>query len=203
MIDMSRKEDNKSDYIVYLDRILDNTSIMYADGEHSNEDYSAHNYNVYRYKLLEQIEKYSEDYIDKLSKESFLLFLHKWTPIVGSIIGMFFAYNLDLSKVSKIILACVLLAFNDVNLLINEFWCGILADRLDKVESYQYYLKHKNTFIDKSGREDEFILPIEDIDNRDMSLNQVIGIKETIDEYKKNYGDDIMELSLSYKKSSK
>ena len=65
------------------------------------------------------------------------------------------------------------------------------------------YLKHKNTFIDKSGKEDEFILPIEDIDNHDMSLNQVIGIKETIDEYKKNYGDDIMELSLSYKKSSK
>ena len=32
MIDMSRKEDNKSDYIVYLDRILDNTSIMYNLG---------------------------------------------------------------------------------------------------------------------------------------------------------------------------
>ena len=203
MIDMSSKKDNKSDYIIYLDRILDTTSVMYADGTTKSEDYSKHNYNVYRHKLMNQVDMYSEKYISKLSKESFLLFLHKWSPIVASVIGMYFAYNCDISNVSKIVIGCILLAINGVNLLANELWCGILADKLDKVYAYQFYNKNSNTFINKDNMDFNFILPIEDIDNHDLTLNQLIEIKNTIENYKKEYEEDLEGISLSYKKSSK
>lgn len=200
MVDMTINKSDKSNYIIDITNMGSYINIKYADGKEENDELmSEHNYNVYRRRMINQIKEYSNKYMNKLSWESFKIFLHRYVPIVLSLIGLYFGYNFDIHIIFKILLTIVLLVINGLNLLVNEIWTIVMSEDLDKVEAYMYYEKNIKNFM-KDEINDEYLLPIEDIDKCNLTYNMVVEIGKTVEKFRTDHPDDDVELSLNYKK---
>ena len=202
MLDMTSKIEDKSSFITDIDHINDSIVVNYADGSVSqDEPYILHNYNVYRRRMEQQVYDYAEKHLDKLGIESFKLFLHRYIPIVGSLIGLYYLYNIDISVIMKILITILVLLGNGLNYIINEIWTIVLSYDFDQTEAYLEYVHNIDKYVIRKIDEDSYILPIEDIGKHNLSLNQVKEIGETISSYRQKFGEDIEEIKLTYHKN--
>lgn len=192
MIDLSNGKDES--FIVDFDIADDLIYILFADGREEACCYSEHNVNLYRYRMIEQVKKYSDSYLNYIAKESFMTYCKRVILIAFSIVSIYFAYNIDNELFMKIMSTLIVLIMNFGYYLFSEIKLDILSDEYIELESLIYYVKNLNCF----NNDDKFLLPIEDVYKYNLTINDLDNIKKEIEDMKNNYGDDVIELSLSY-----
>lgn len=192
MIDLSKGKDEK--YIIDFNIIDDIIHVFYVDGREEECVYSEHNVNLYRYRMIEQVKKYSDSYLNYIAMESFMTYCKRVILIAFSIVSLYFSYNIDNELFIKIMSTLIVLIMNFAYYLHSETKLDILFDDFIEVESLIYYVNNLNDYIIDC----KFVLPIEDIYKHNLTVNDLENIKKEINDMKSNYGDDVMELSLSY-----
>ena len=192
MIDLSNGKDES--FIVDFDIADDLIYILFADGREEACCYSEHNVNLYRYRMIEQVKKYSDSYLNYIAKESFMTYCKRVILIFFSIVSIYFAYNIDNELFMKIMSTLIVLIMNFGYYLFSETKLDILSDEYIELESLIYYVKNLNCF----NNDDKFLLPIEDVYKYNLTINDLDNIKKEIEDMKNNFGDDVIELSLSY-----
>ena len=100
-----------------------------------------------------------------------------------------------------LVLALLILFSEVIYYLYNEVYLTVLADDLSEIEATDYYLKNINSFkyYDTLDGEIGYILPIEDIDKYDLTLNQLEQIDSLVKQFREE-GVENRDIFLTYKK---
>lgn len=201
MMDFAKSVEESKNFIVDIVVDDDKMTIKYADGHEETEKLSRHNLNVYRLNMERQASNNMNYAYDTLAKDSFMIYAKRIMAIVGGIVAGIVIYNIDVHLIMKIILALLILFSEVIYYLYNEVYLTVLADDLSEIEATDYYLKNINSFkyYDTLDGEIGYILPIEDIDKYDLTLNQLEQIDSLVKQFRED-GVENRDIFLTYKK---
>ena len=175
-----------------------------ADGTSTEEPFTAHNLGVYRMKMVQEAKEKIEPFMDNLAKDSFFVFVKRYSAIIGGIVGLYFLYNFDIHIIMKIILTILAVLGEVAYYLYNELYLMVLSSDLDEVTAVEYYLKNFNVFnfFDNENYTDGFVVPPEDIGKYHLTKNMLEQLAVAIEDAKK-LGSDPKDMRLVYNKVEK
>lgn len=201
MLDMAIDDKNKKYFITDIDVKDDILIITRADGNISEEPYTAHNLGCYRMKMIRYAKENINDYMTDLGKDSFKTLAKRYSTIIGGIIGLFFLYNFDVHIVMKIILTILILLGEVGYYLYNRLYLNVVAIELLECMATEYYIDNLDIFsyYDKDNYTDAFIIPPEDIGKYHLTKDMLEQLADGIKRARDN-GIELEHLKLVYKK---
>ena len=188
MLDLTFSDADKKDFITDLTQDENSINITYADN-HTAKDTSnsIHNMNFYRGKMLEQYIEHGPYYELKLGEAVAFNQLKKLLSVIIDAAAIYFNVTLNPNILLKIIVTILLIAGEIAYMFWNKIGDVIYDEQARELLSLNYYYDNKSTFEYYSKEQEEFIhlVPIEQLTREKITKEDLIKIKEVIDEYKK------------------
>lgn len=200
MINMTLDEKDEEFFITDVNFLDDDIEVTYADGHKINVGFcNDHMREFYRLKLEKQARDFVAPFLEQAGKDSLVLYIKKYAPIVVSLIGLYFLYNIDIHIIMKIILSIVIAIINGINFLSTQYDLFVLSEYIGEAFSLEYYLNYLKdfTYFDEEVEKEVKALPIEEISKFNLSVETLEKIRNEVLELKKE--DGISDLKLSYK----
>ena len=201
MIDMTLLDKDKEYFITDIEVIDGKIVVTRADGSKSEEPFTEHNLGFYRNLMVKNAEQYIGSYMDEVGKDSFMIFVKKYSAIIAGVVGLYFLYNFDIHIAIKIIISVLVILGELGYFIYNQLYLSVIGIEAIECMATEYYLKNINKFryFDREHYTDGFIVPPEDIAKYGLTEDMLIQIKDNIEAFKKDGFED-KEISLSYKK---
>lgn len=197
---MTLNEKDRDCYIVDVgikDGLL---CVTRANGEEYVLPYSEHNLNSIRFSMVNQVKKYSEEYMFLKGKECFDLLIGEVRAFICGIFALFFLYNFDVHIIIKIILTIVLVFSEIFYSLVKLYDLCMLGDEYIECECLDTYVKNIDVFsYVNSSQNLVYRLPIEELSKCNFSK---VDLEKFVSEIKafKSQGIEDEDISLDYKK---
>ena len=165
-------DDNKS--VLNIIRYEDYIEIVRADGtkEIIKGDLE-HNLIVYRHQMEEYAKKNIPLVLKGIALATLKLYTKRIILLFTTVTGLFLLYNIDIHIIMKIILSLLVLLFDKDMILKYRKIENELYYNLAEVDATQYYLDHKESFLDTDSDEKLYIINIEDIANQKLTFCQL------------------------------
>lgn len=198
MLDLSKYEKNKDNYIVRLeiDDLFQKFNVIYASGKVEELDFSIHNYQVYLYRMEEQFEKYKGCYEKEKNDEFMNVMVTSLLQSILTMSGVVISMSSDIHLAIKILLTFLggFLVFYNVNRVKNKKM--ELQGDIEKLALVEVLKNNKDDLslnvIDPTTGEEAiwYVVDINNIDKFDSAFSLALyslpykyeGIKESMAE---------------------
>lgn len=215
LLDMTANEEDAADYIVDLEHTDKGIVVTYLDGHQTvDENYSEHNMNFWRRRIIDQINKHYDLYQEgggqallKVLKSEILSLL---TPVAGGIIigivsKILLQYNIDIHIAIKIILEALLILKAAFDSFYNHYITSRIVKMLMESNRYKKYadLSRDLEYYNREISDYSFAIPVEDVWKKNLQEKQMEEIRDQVVRIKKEFGNELLDLSLEYKPSKK
>lgn len=204
MLDMTTNQKEKETYITDLKHNDEQITINYANGQINTEKFIEHNLHAYRYRMEEQVKKYSADFIEKRKVAYIIVTMEQFGALIVGLMGLNFIYDIDINIVMKNIFRVLLLVAAFLITSITQGAKNYLAKETAECLTYKEYLKKRQSFkyYDCEKQEERDVLNIEEISQNNLTTADLDEIIKRLQEFKETYGDDIADLKLTYTKKN-
>ena len=215
LLDMTTEEGEEKDYIIDLEHNDEQIIITYADGHQEiDPSYNEHNMNVWRRRIINQIDNYYDLYQDGGGKALLKVLKSEigslLTPVAGGIIislvsKIFLQYNIDIHIAIKIIIEALLVLKAAFDTFYNHYITSRIVKMLMESNRYKKYadLSKDLEYYNKAINDFSFVVPVEDMWQHNMSENQLKQIRDYVVKTKRELGGDLQDFELTYKKVEK
>ncbi len=199
MLDMCEYESEQPSFITDLKLEDDKIIVTYADGHTTEEPYTLHNFNLYRDRLVDQATNFTERTINSCGVDWIKEQAKRVAGLILGITGLYFLYNLDIHIIMKILITVLVIAGEAVLFFYTHLYLNALEDDSLEAFAYQEYLKHLDNFryYNKETGTNEYLVPIEEVSERQMTQKFVKKLSLTIDEMKSK-GSRLEDMHINY-----
>ena len=213
LLDMTVDEDDAASYIIDLAHQDQDLVVTYLDGHQVvDSPYNEHNMNVWRRRVIKQINDYYDLYQDGGGKALFKVLISEigslLTPVAGGIIisivsKIFLQYNIDIHIAIKIIIEALLVLKAAYDTFYNHYITSRIVKMLMESNRYKKYadLSPDLEYYNKSTKDYSFVVPVEDMWQHNVSENQLEKIRDYVVKTKRELGGDLQDFELTYKKT--
>ena len=194
MINMALNKKDEEYFITDVKFLEDDIVVKYADDHEEHVGFcNDHMKEFYRMKLLEQVRKYVEPFIEEAGKEALRAYIKKYGFIVAEVIEMYVMYNVDIHLIMKIIIGILLTLVNGIMYLAAEGDLLFLSDYVEEAFVLEYYADNYEDFIylDEETNTTVNALPIEEISHSKINLDTIKQIRESVVELKEENAKNI------------
>lgn len=203
MMDMTGVDGDKEHFIVDIMSTPESITVYYADGSSSMDNfYTEHNMEFYRGQMEKQAKKYIDGYMKYLQDEVLRVYVLRALAIATGVIGMYLLYNFDIHYVMKFILGLILVILELGYYLYEEINLDFLSLEVREALATDYYLNHKMSFNYFDTLKNEYVdaLKIEEIANKELTLDDIVEFENYILNLKKEYPGQLADIKLTLTK---
>lgn len=190
-------------FITDLEKKDDKLVVTHADARVEETKFTEHNLGFYRRRMIEQAKQKLPEFSIVLSKESFKAYVKRYGSLIGSVVGLFFLYNVDIHIIMKILLTILIVLGEAAYFVFNTIMLSVMQEDCRETLATEYYLANINDFqyYDKEKGVDGYILPPEDISRYKLDDRMLAQMSETIADFK-SQGFEDKDIYLTYQKST-